>query len=995
MTITLNKKQDECVKNLLGSYLVLAGPGTGKTFTIINRIYEIIKKGINPSKILCLTFTDAANKEMQIRLEKMLSDNKIKLDEEVKIRTYHGFCNEIIENNFDIFELPNNLRTITDSISRALIKECIDELDPKAFRTDKNDPYYFIPEIKNKIDEIKKNRLNKEKYFYNIENNLDWKPCLKKYYEQLKEKQEKGRGFKTLQEVTIPALEKKIQKAIELWDFFELYNKKMQSNRFIDFNDMINFVLDKFEKNPAFLQKIASEFEYILVDEYQDTNTAQNQIVFDLASNLPSKNIFVVGDDNQIIYSFQGAKLNTIENFLKNFKDTKVICLNENMRSNQNILDVARIISLKDDKNLENNPEFKKYNIDKNLISKRLDLPNNKVKITAYNDIEQEYISIVDEIEKLSKNKENLSEIAILAKSNAELEEFASLLKNRDIPYELKEGKNIFEIKASALLFYYMQFLINPELYSNNILKTLLLSPFNIHPKDYEKICACVSFNKSLIDNIKLIDDFKEPNKIQNFLKTYEHLRNYIQSENLINCVLEIASCTGIFDYYLNNEINQSENIASLKKMVEEAQSFSDINKMASLADFINYLQVTIDDEIIIKTQKAPVDLNAVQLSTYHSAKGREFEIVFMPTIVKRKWESSSSKLKPEIPLNPNEYKDEEELKALKRSDLIKVMYVGMTRAKHSLNLSYIKGNKSELIQNLKEDLIVENEMAQYNVLNYWQQIKKSLTRKSYDYKRDFNSLIDAILKDKFYSPTSINCYLNCPRQYLYKEILNLSTKAKNADTMHYGTAIHNTLQYGFNYALKHNIYPKEEEIINTFKKNLDKLPLSTIENRINIEKRGQEALKKYYPQFVCSPVQNLVEAEKKITFGKFKGIIDRIEKKQDGTYIICDYKTGNAKSAKKISPDGEYASYYNQIALYKYLFEKATNLNVSEVKFIFPEDFENNLSLTFTKEEIEEVEKLANNVIKAIEAHYFEPNEDKIACKYCEFKSFCNFNVV
>ena len=174
LEIKPNTKQQECIDNIDGKYLVLAGPGTGKTFTIIQRIKAMLEHGIEGSKILCLTFTDAAANEMKVRLEKEL--NTLSVD--VNIFTYHGFCCNVIDENIEEFEFPHSYRILTDAVSRAFIKECIDELNPVHFRTEKNDPYYYIDTIKRRIDEIKKNRLIKTSYFKNIEINADWQPSL-------------------------------------------------------------------------------------------------------------------------------------------------------------------------------------------------------------------------------------------------------------------------------------------------------------------------------------------------------------------------------------------------------------------------------------------------------------------------------------------------------------------------------------------------------------------------------------------------------------------------------------------------------------------------------------------------------------------------------------------------------------------------------------------------------------------------------------------------
>ena len=207
-----NEKQQECIDNIEGKYLVLAGPGTGKTFTLIQRVKNMIEKGINPETILCLTFSDAATNEMRSRLVKELN----RTDIGVNIFTYHGFCNDIITEHPEEFELPENYRVIPSAVSVNLLKECIDELNPQAYRTKRNDPYYFINEISHGINSIKTNRLTKEAFFNNIDQNPDWKPQLVKLKEELKEKTEKGAKIPKRIPDGIESLEKKIAKVQEL-----------------------------------------------------------------------------------------------------------------------------------------------------------------------------------------------------------------------------------------------------------------------------------------------------------------------------------------------------------------------------------------------------------------------------------------------------------------------------------------------------------------------------------------------------------------------------------------------------------------------------------------------------------------------------------------------------------------------------------------------------------------------------------------------------------
>lgn len=1021
MGIKPNKQQQNAINLINGPVMLLAGPGTGKTFTIVERIKNLLSKGIEPEKILCLTFTDAAATEMKKRIEKEL--NVISCG--VQIFTYHGFCCNLIEEFPDDFEIPSNYKIISDVISKAFVKECIDEINPVYFRTDKNDPYFYINKIKNRINTIKQNRINKEQFFRNLKENPDWEPEIKRI-EAIIDDVESGRN-KRIKKIPYDKRDsaiKKVEQAKELWKFYELYQTKMDSQRYLDFNDMINIVLQKFESNPSFLHDIANRYEHIMVDEYQDTNKSQNEVVIALSHALETENVFVVGDDDQIIYRFQGAKLDTIENYLKEFPATKIICLKENMRSTQSILDVSRAIIDQDPLSLTNSCKFTDYEgkpIDKNLTAKNEEViaKNKSVRFYTYADIMQEYIEIIKEIEELvnsddcPKDKDSgekkYSEIAILTRSNAEAQSFAEMLKIRNIPYELKEGKDIFTIPAVNMLYFYIQFLINPELYSYRIFELLLSKPFSIHPKDYQVLYEEVSKGKTFIDVLRNIDGkrFIEPDKFENFLKTYDYLSEYKSKENIKNTILEIGSKTGIFDYYINTDINRSENIAGIKKFIDEAVGFSEIYKTAFLEVFFDYLKSIIDDDEKICTDKAPVTLNAVQLCTYHSAKGREFEYVYMPTLETRKWESSSKSLKPDIPLDKSEFKSDDELKNEdKPSDLTKLLYVAMTRAKHTLRLSYpAKVGKSpkkptKFIVNIQNMLEKETKPFEYDELSYWTQVNDLIIKREYDYKKEFCEMIDARLKNRKFSASAINQYLKCPRQYLYDAILGLRTKDGNPNFVSYGSAVHKACEEAMRFIMKNKTHPDKSQFINWFKNELSTLPMESLEQRRNFEGRGEKKLDEYYCKILNTTPSQLYAQEEKISYiledgSEFYGIIDRIDKCGCGTYAIYDYKTGDNKNSS-IKIDGDHEDYYNQMAWYKYFYEQSTGNKVSITRFIYPEDFlTKNEGIDYTEEEILNAVNKFKNAIADIKSHKFEPARTEKACKYCSYKDFCNMNVM
>ena len=1014
--ITPNKMQQKAIDILKGQIMLIAGPGTGKTFTIIERIKNMLNQGIAPEKILCLTFTDAAANEMKRRIENDL--NIISCG--VQIYTYHGFCCSVIDEFPEEFEIPSNYKVIPDAVSKAFIKECIDELKPKYFRTEKNDPYFYINTIKNRIIAIKQNRMTKEQYIQNLKENPDWESAAKELKAKIDEKIKSGKlNYKT-DAGNLESLEKKINQAKELWEFYEKYQEKMNSARYLDFNDMINLVLEKFEMNKGFLNQIANKFEYIMVDEYQDTNRSQNEIVFVLSHALKTENIFVVGDDNQIIYRFQGAKLETIANFLTEFPNTKVICLTENMRSTQEILDAARAVILQDPLNLEKDNRFVRYKISKKLVAKNKDIlaKSKPVRFYRYADIMQEYTEIVNEIEELinsdncpfdkKSGRKKYSEIAVLTRSNLEAENFAELFKQRNIPYELKEGKNIFSITAVNVLFFYIQFLINPQMYSFRIFQLLTAQPFSINPKDYQELFNDVSKEKTFIDVLRRGEwgKYQEPEKLQNFLKTYDYLTEFKSKENIKNTILEIGSKTGIFDYYLNTDINRTESIAGLKCFIDEAVGFSDVYKTSFLEEFYTYIKAILEDEETLNTEKAPVNMNAVQLCTYHGSKGREFEYVYMPTLTAERWESSNKSLKPDIPLDVSEYKTSEELRTeIKPSDLTKLMYVAMTRAKHTLRMSYpekINGKVKKPtrylveIQNMFEK---EKEPFEYDEVSYWNQAANLLIKKDYDYKKDFAEFITSLINDRAFSPSAINLYLSCPREYLYEDILKLEPKDGNPNYLSYGIAIHKACEEAVKFLYEMKMPPEKTQFIKWFKDELSNRPMQSYQHREIFEVRGEQALDKYYAQICNTAYSCLVDTEYKLEYEfedgtKFKGFIDRIDINSDGTYTIYDYKTGNNKN-KDIEPGKDHEDYYNQMALYKYFYERKTGNKVSLTKFIYPEDFESkNDGIKFTEDEINVIVNKFKNAIANIKALNFEPtkNRDK-SCKYCNYKDYCGMN--
>lgn len=1009
--ITPNKNQLLCINEIEGPVMVLAGPGTGKTFVLIERISRMLNLGIKPSEILCLTFSEAAANEMKSRLLKKVGPKAAS----VSINTYHSFCNDIINKYPSKFELFEGVKLIDDISKVNLVKESMDEIQPKSLVNRWGDYYYYINDFINSVNEIKKNRINKEIYFDILKNDPNWIKKLELLEYELEERIKSGKTKNKTKEKEIINQKKKIEKAKEIWAIFEIYQKKMNEKNFIDFNDMINFVLDIFEEDQEFLSIVASKYKYFLVDEYQDTNLLQNSIINLLSKGANNQNIFVVGDDDQIIYGFQGASNDNLEKFLNKYPETKVICLNENNRSTQYILDLSYLLISQDKTRLEFNSKYKKYNITKKLIAKNQDLYelNKPVFLDVYNEKIEENNKIIERIQDISlKIPEKLNEIAILTRDNQELKEFALLCESNNIPYQIKTNKSIFELKSSIITYFYLKMLNNHILSSDKIFGLLTTEPFAFDLEDYNFLLeqSYPKFNSF----IKIIEDnknrvWKNNDKIKEFIKTYKELQVLKTHKSLKALVWLVISKTGILDYYEKSIIDKFENIESLNRLLEEAESFENLNKDCSLNDFINHLDFAFAQNIPIEIKTDNTIQNAIQLLTLHGSKGREFEYVFMPNLIAKNWENKSI---PNTLSLPVKYQDDiEQSESLIISEQLKLLFVGITRAKHTLYLSFSQRNKNRLNQLTKYlsevefNTTIKTQIHDQKEFNHTNELIKSLSLKNYNYYLAYEREIKSRVNNIVINPHTLSMYLNCPRSFLYRSIYKLKNYDNDTSIMDYGNAIHSSIDLAVKIAIESGCYPKVEEFIRFFEERLATFKFKDINIFNTYLERGRKSLARYYVNLCSINPKNIYKREfdlGEINIDNFKitGRIDRVEKNKDGSFSLYDYKTGAAKSISKIADGEELENYLDQLRFYKYAFEKKYNESkVSSVGLIFVEEPDKNIYLNLSSNDDNIIELKIKEMFRSIQELKFDPIEVKAQnhcenCKYCDYKMLCKLEV-
>ena len=341
----------------------------------------------------------------------------------------------------------------------------------------------------------------------------------------------------------------------------------------------------------------------------------------------------------------------------------------------------------------------------------------------------------------------------------------------------------------------------------------------------------------------------------------------------------------------------------------------------------------------------------------------------------------------------------------IKRAEELKLLFVGITRAKHGLFLSFSKNLAKKpqaltsYIASINFDGIDRQDFG-IDEDTLTALFAMSIKQAEPDYKSRFNDEIKAAIKDFKFSPTALNCYLACPKRFLYEHILKIEVKEQNWDVANYGTTIHSVLEQAAKQAKQNGIYPSIDEVLECFRQKMKNQTFETQTAREQYEKRGIERLKTFYPKLIQTPVENLFELE--YTFdgvvgeNKVKGKIDRIEKNIDGTYSLYDYKTGSAKPKSQIKDGSDYEGYLNQLRFYKLAFESQNpDFKVSQVGLIFVEEPEQNFYTVLTDDDNKNIEQKLIYACEQLNTMNFEKNETEKSCKFCAYKQLCSSQTI
>ena len=600
----LNLKQKEAVTTIDGSVLILAGPGSGKTKVLTHRLAFMIKSEILPQNILTVTFTNKAAEEMKSRTAKLLAVNLTQAKNINQyanlpfIGTFHAFCLKVLRKEITKLDYKTNFVIYDEDDQISLIKEIIKKLEINPDQFSAKRALHTISSLKNETIDHKEYENNAQEYFEKI-----------------------------------------------LAKIYRTYQEGLKKNNALDFDDLIMFTVKIFEKNPAILEKYQEQYKYIMVDEYQDTDPSQYKLIKLLSSKY--KNVCVVGDDAQSIYSFRNADFRNILNFEKDYPQAKVVTLDQNYRSTQNILDAAsKLIS----KNVYQKP--------KNLWTENPSGPLINIVGTWNEKSEAEFI--VKKITELIQQGYKLSDFAIFYRTNAQSRAVEEAFIKNNISYKLIGAIRFYQRREIKDLIGYLKYISNEDSLS---LKRIINTP--------SRGIGKITVDKILQNGIEKIAE--EKTEVGLFYKIIQKAKEVALKSPLSKLLKFILKETEYQNYlkktYGDNELQAglSEDEARWQNIEELVSVSADYDSLPPPQGLNEFLEKTalLSDADEIQNNK-----NVVHLMTLHTAKGLEFPIIFIIGCEEGILPHSRSLL------NPLDIEEERRL-----------FYVGITRSKIHLHL--------------------------------------------------------------------------------------------------------------------------------------------------------------------------------------------------------------------------------------------------------------------------------------------------------------------
>ncbi|MDB5182675.1 MAG: hypothetical protein JWO47_459 [Candidatus Saccharibacteria bacterium] len=947
----LNAEQKKAVDATEGAVLVIAGPGTGKTQLLSLRVANILDKSDSQAQnILCLTFTNKASNNMQLRLSRLVGP----LAHKVMINTFHSFAAEVMNMYPEYFwqgarliNVPTAVQyeIITDILSALPLdnplalkfagqftstKDVLDGLKlakeagltPDKLRALITHNISYIDEVEDLLVEICSERLSYKK--------LDE---LAMQIEELPEQHtdEVTRPLVALSTVILESFEAahtaddgtdrtkntsawkaRWIKSVEgqkgmfeerkrnawwlaLADVYESYRSALHERGYYDFSDMIIEVISQLEQNPDMLADIQERFHYVLIDEFQDTNAAQLRLahlVADSYASAGNPNIMAVGDDDQSIYKFNGAELSNMMGFTRSYPQAKTFVLTDNYRSSQDVLDISMQVIAQASERVTT----KHAAITKELVAKNPPSKKSSIQHLSFPTKEHQYYEIAKQISKAQKE----GSVAVLARSHDSLRAVAHTLNLQNVPVRYEQQQSVLEQPIVKQIRLIAEIIIaiadgNENLVNTFIPELLTYEAWNIKPYTLWELAIG---NRGKAHWLKTLTDHPDEH-LQTIGNWLLWLAGKAKTEPLCRVLEFIIGLSAsehltspLRRFYLEADAVDTPYLASIsavRKLTEMAQEFSS-HGSATVQDFIRLLHVSINNNQTITDQSLFVTAaNAVELLTIHKAKGLEFDAVFIVDAMESNWKPSARgrKAPSNLPLRPN---------GDDYDDYVRLMFVAMTRAKRDITIAsyYTTGSGDEAVASSIIRDIIPATILDYNEANDAAKVlETTLTWPRLEGSEE-KALLGEILENYTLSPSAFLDFLDVakggPQYFLEKYLLRLP-EAQSVPAA-FGSSIHTALERAQQMVLDDNF--ELGAVLSAYKAALLEQGMSNndFERYLDHGKKIISQLFEKYDLDLQKTGQPEVSLRARFDNVTIAGKLDRAD--TSGTeLLITDYKTG------------------------------------------------------------------------------------------------------
>lgn len=1021
----LNVEQKLAVDTIEGPVMVIAGAGTGKTQTIALRIGKILRETqINPGNILCLTFTENAALNMRERLLTFIGSPSYN----VRIATFHGFCNSIIKDHPEYFLKSTVESEAIDDITQIeIIRSLIDKLPSESPLKNLNFTYFYQKDIISTLSTLKKENIAPVRFdellkfaaeFVTLASPLVDKliairatpkassaittliselidsPRVNSLY------QVRLKYFLTLytsEASTLSELKKNVKDFIEnlnnnlpklrdLSNIYQSYQQTLLDRGLYDYEDMILWVILALQTHPELLSQYQEIYQYLLVDEFQDSNSSQMEILNLLTKAQDNPNLFVVGDDDQSIYRFQGASVENVYTFYQKYqKNLKLIVLKNNYRSHQLILDSSQnVIS-------HNQSRITQYigHLDKSLKSVSTFDPNPINLFAADSAVEENYW-VANKIKKLVEEGVIPSNIAVLYRNNADIDDLLPYLSQNNLHYLRSDAINILDTLEIQQLLTLLKYLAFPS--DDTLLFHVLSFNFvNLKPLNLYKLFHSVTkSNRTLSEAIFDIEFLKKQKfsdifikKLKNFtlrVAKIQKLTNNLPTDEIFNLIIRK------FNYL--PFILKTGNLSLLKQLntLYSHLKQSLATEKTDLFTWVKKIDLLFENEIPLNSSALLSEVDSsLRLMTVHKAKGLEFEHVFLIKVLSGKWDNSSGRSLIKLPLGILRY---DVAAAANLEEDRRLFYVALTRAKKQIYLSYSRFNDSrreqlasqfvseinpKFIEKIKSDSAIETK-ALKSLFHPLTPKLQSLNLASY---------LENYLSTQYrFNITHLNSYLKCPLCFFFKTILRLPyPKTKS---LSFGTSVHGALAFLTEIYKKDNTLIPLSKFLSIFDFNLRRENLS--KNDYNdLLSHGHQVLTDYYEHYKndfngrCLTEHDFKFFNIRMDDIPLTGKIDKIEFLSGQEVNVVDYKTGKPDSKyQELSPEGDY---FRQLVFYKLLCSEAKAFPYEVISGTIDFIEKNNKNLfvqknySLTVEAVNKLKRQITQVFASIKNLDFTPN--------------------